>query len=620
VTFANPDVLAFYKTLPFNFRDSVAKSGQAIRSQDPCLAYPILKPLLHSHTRVLDVGCGAGWFANSISHQYGCAVTGIDFNPVAVERARKVAQTLDLPTKFEVADLFLYHPPERFDLVVSLGVLHHTNNCAAAVRQVCEFAKPGGHIFIGLYHKYGRQPFLEYFHRMREQGASETAMLARYKELHSGLQDETLLLSWFRDQVLHPHETQHTLEEILPIVMRAGMKLVSTSINHFGDITSVEKLYLEERKQREIAERRLKENQYFTGYFVCLAQKADGETTASLDTKPYIEHDALIGYRYVPNIKLMLARPGGGTYHFQTNSQGIRSSREYGFKKPEEITRVILCGDSMSAGQFVSNEHRMSEQLERRVPRLEVINLSLEGSGADQQLLLYENIGLEYEHDLVILMPFLSNLRRNMVAAREGIDAKTGAKVLRGKPRFALVNGQLELCNVPVPQEVVEAKGRDARVITDTPNTFLSRQKARLSALPGSSFVKKVAYSLVPWEPFPEFRDPNSAEWRLMEAIIKRLKESAGDAPLVVVPTFYDNYVQYRMSRAYWQRFQSLERISGIYVIDLLPHLQKLGAEAVRCFQTPHDMHFSAYGHLVIADVLEMELKRLGLLGRAAHN
>jgi 2-polyprenyl-3-methyl-5-hydroxy-6-metoxy-1,4-benzoquinol methylase len=248
VTFANPDVLAFYKTLPFNFRDSVAKSVEAIRSQDPCLAYPILKPLLNSHARVLDVGCGAGWFANSISHHYGCAVTGIDFNPVAVERAREVAQTLSLSTKFQVADLFLYAPPEQFDLVVSLGVLHHTDSCSTAVRRVCELVKPGGHVFIGLYHKYGRQPFLNHFDEMRKGGASEEAMLARYTELHSRLHDETLKLSWFRDQVLHPHETQHTLKEIVPVIMDAGMKLVSTSINRFATVDSLEELYIEEDK------------------------------------------------------------------------------------------------------------------------------------------------------------------------------------------------------------------------------------------------------------------------------------------------------------------------------------------------------------------------------------
>src|SRR5262249_55969430 len=58
VTFANPEVLTFYKTLPFNFRESVASSTEAIRSQDPRLAYPVLGPLLHANARVLDVGCG----------------------------------------------------------------------------------------------------------------------------------------------------------------------------------------------------------------------------------------------------------------------------------------------------------------------------------------------------------------------------------------------------------------------------------------------------------------------------------------------------------------------------------------------------------------------------------
>src|SRR5262249_2179369 len=269
----------------------------------------------------------------------------------------------------------------------------------------------------------------------------------------------------------------------------------------------------------------------------------------------------------------MLSRPGGGTYHFQTNSQGIRSSREYAFKKRPGNTRVMLCGDSMSAGQFVSNEHRLSEQLERRIPNLEVINLSLEGSGTDKQLLLYESIGLQYEHDLVMLMPFLSNLRRNMVGAREAFDAQTGLKVLRGKPRFVLINGQLELRNIPVPKECPAPVGAALGIMTDSPNTLLSRLKSRLSALPCMPFIKKIAYFFNPWEPFPEFRSAKSPEWQLMEAIICRFRQSAGCRPIVIVPTFYDSYVRYRMSRSYWHRFRVLEQISGIHVVDLLPHL-----------------------------------------------
>jgi hypothetical protein len=99
-----------------------------------------------------------------------------------------------------------------------------------------------------------------------------------------------------------------------------------------------------------------------------------------------------------------------------------------------------------------------------------------------------------------------------------------------------------------------------------------------------------------------------------MEAIIRRLKASAGQRPLVVVPTFYENYVRYRMSRAYWRRFASLGSIPGVQVIDLLPRMKKLGADAIRCFQAPYDVHFSAYGHLMIAEILATELSGLGLI------
>ena len=210
--------------------------------------------------------------------------------------------------------------------------------------------------------------------------------------------------------------------------------------------------------------------------------KRSGRADGLLDTKPYVEHHPIFGYRYIPGTNLELPRPGGGRYHIQVNSQGIRSDREYAFKKPANIfRRIIVCGDSMAAGQFVSNAHRFSELLERRIPGLEVINLALEGSGTDQQLLLYEHVGLQYEHDLVVLLPFLQNVRRNMVEARDGIDPKTGDKMLRPKPRFELVDGELVLRNVPVPKEVsavaVEQGGG-----TDARHSWTDRLKTRYRA------------------------------------------------------------------------------------------------------------------------------------------
>ena len=276
-TFANPEVLAFYKELPFNYSETAANDVAVLRRQNPALAYPILPPLLSEGTRVLDVGCGAGWFSNAIAHYYDCDVTGIDFNPVAVARANEIAAGLESRAQFEVADLFLYEPPKPLDVVVSVGVLHHTNDCVAAVRRLCtDLLRPGGHVMIGLYHEYGRRPFLDHFRQMREAGATEAQMLDRYRVLHPTLNDETHLMSWFRDQVLHPHETQHTLKEMVPVLTEAGLELVSTSINRFAPIVSLEDLYRDEARYASVGEQRLKANQYFPGFFVFLARKNDG--------------------------------------------------------------------------------------------------------------------------------------------------------------------------------------------------------------------------------------------------------------------------------------------------------------------------------------------------------
>jgi hypothetical protein len=327
------------------------------------------------------------------------------------------------------------------------------------------------------------------------------------------------------------------------------------------------------------------------------------------DTKPYVQPDPLIGYRYTPNTIMRLPRPGGGQYDLAINAAGIRSDRDYAFARPTGVRRIIVCGDSMAAGQFVSNAQRFSELLERRVPGLEVVNLALEGSGTDQQVLLYEHVGLRYEHDVVVLLPFLQNIRRNMVSAREAIDPSTGAIVFRPKPRFELVNGTLIL-HPPSSN----ADLREAIAPTDTPPSLAVQLKAFLSGLPGAGWIKKVGYGLVPWEPFPEYRDPQSPEWRLMAALVARLQTLAAHRPVVVAPIFYSNYVRFRMAKNYWDRYSSLSALEGVHAIDLLPHFKRQGADAVRCFQDPYDMHLSADGHLVLADALHSELRRLGLL------
>ena len=81
-----------------------------------------------------------------------------------------------------------------------------------------------GTIYIGLYHTHGRKPFKLFLKNLQNQGYSEERLLEEYAKIHTNLKDDIHIKSWFRDQVLHPHETLHTLEEIIPILDSEGFE------------------------------------------------------------------------------------------------------------------------------------------------------------------------------------------------------------------------------------------------------------------------------------------------------------------------------------------------------------------------------------------------------------
>jgi cyclopropane fatty-acyl-phospholipid synthase-like methyltransferase len=227
--------------------------------------------------RVLDVGCGAGWFVNSCAHFYDATTLGTDLNPVVLKQARAVARLMpgNQHGEFIEANLFEFEPDGRFDVVNSLGVLHHTPNCHAAIRRVIRWIAPEGYLHLGLYHLHGRRPFLDYFKALRAKGASETDLYTAFKRLNPNITDETHLLSWFRDQVLHPHETQHTYEELQQLLASEGFKVEATSINNFRRMPSLATLIEMERKLEDRSKRMLYDKKrYFPGFVVVWARRA----------------------------------------------------------------------------------------------------------------------------------------------------------------------------------------------------------------------------------------------------------------------------------------------------------------------------------------------------------
>lgn len=100
---------------------------------------------------VLDVGCGMGRFAD-IAVRWGAHVVGVDLSVAAQVAARNLAGRE--ATIFQ-ADVFrLPFAPESFDVIYSIGVLHHTPDCEKAFKALPGLLKPGGKIAIWLYSRY----------------------------------------------------------------------------------------------------------------------------------------------------------------------------------------------------------------------------------------------------------------------------------------------------------------------------------------------------------------------------------------------------------------------------------------------------------------------------------
>lgn len=283
-------VQAFYETLPFNFGASIDEQVDLVRARNQVAVYEPLDRILRQErpSRILDLGSGAGWFVNSVARWYGLRARGIDFCDRAVTRAWDAAVALGVSDRVDylmadILDLPEWLWEERVTVLNSLGVLHHTRDCREAFRVAASLVEPGGYVHIGLYHRYGRTPLLELFEPVRQAVAAATSEEERHvvalsgvplwKTLHKAPLTDTFLLSWYRDQCLHPHETQWTAREVLTWFEEFGVEPLSTSLNRFAADPDWAQIAATEPQQEEIARTALTQGRFFPGFFTMLGRK-----------------------------------------------------------------------------------------------------------------------------------------------------------------------------------------------------------------------------------------------------------------------------------------------------------------------------------------------------------
>ncbi|MFH0965751.1 MAG: methyltransferase domain-containing protein [Planctomycetota bacterium] len=111
---------------------------------------------------VLDAGCGSGRYAR-VATAAGAQVVAVDLSR-ACERAQEALR--DFPGTLVVQANLMMLPFRKgiFDVVYSIGVLHHTPNTRKALAALAPFVRPGGTLAVWVYAK--RDPVFEAVNRI----------------------------------------------------------------------------------------------------------------------------------------------------------------------------------------------------------------------------------------------------------------------------------------------------------------------------------------------------------------------------------------------------------------------------------------------------------------------
>ncbi|XXX77378.1 carbamoyltransferase N-terminal domain-containing protein [Sorangium sp. So ce134] len=362
-----------------------------------------------------------------------------------------------------------------------------------------------------------------------------------------------------------------------------------------------------------------------------------------------VSYHPRIGHLYVPNQKARIPHERGG-YLVRTNAQGFRADVDYAPRRQGK-PRILVFGDSMTAGDGCENHERYTEQLGRLLSA-EVYNYGLSGSGTDQQTLILEELAAEVEADLIILAVYIENVERVLATHRPAIDSATGRKVLVPKPYFELVDGELVVRQQPVPRDRPDAglawenhfpsmpglamlysqlRGVPIEPANMPPLTRVASQMVeRLQGQPLFDQLVRVAAPrswddmglFRPWlqrtlgfRPYSAHYDgPTSEGSRLLRAIIARFVASARPRPVLLMPVPVRYYCQVPSAAGYQAFFAKMASDLGCEHLDLLGELARLPFDERKRLSFPIDSHFSPEGHRQVAGVLARHIEDRGLL------
>jgi SAM-dependent methyltransferase len=205
----NPTFFAGYATLP-----------RSVQGLDGAPEWPALRALLPDlqDKRILDLGCGYGWFCRFAQQQGARDVLGLDVSEKMLAQA--AAMTQGTTIRYQRADLETLQLSESFDLAYSSLALHYLTNIDTLFATLFSALTPGGTLVFSCEHPIYTAPTQQQWIMTYQQ---QSWPVNHYQ------QEGERISNWFADGVKKQHRKLSTWINAL---IAAGFDIVH--LNEWG--------------------------------------------------------------------------------------------------------------------------------------------------------------------------------------------------------------------------------------------------------------------------------------------------------------------------------------------------------------------------------------------------
>lgn len=217
-------VKSFYEEHPFPDYEGLEEFGELVtKGLDNPFSAELLAAIGHNKL-ILECGCGTGQLSHFLQLNNN-NVLGVDMSLGSLQLAieHKMRNALDRVAFAQMNIFELAIKDESFDVVISHGVLHHTYDARKAFSCIVKKAKPGGIVLVGLYNSIARIPT---WLRSKVIGLfGQNIDYVVRNRIHNAKKADT----WIKDQYYNPHETWHSIGEVMTWFEEEGIDFLNCS-------------------------------------------------------------------------------------------------------------------------------------------------------------------------------------------------------------------------------------------------------------------------------------------------------------------------------------------------------------------------------------------------------